>query len=222
MEFVIVMQNSCFLFRDRASICQVNQQVRAEGEKKKREKQAPKWSHSLPLPSPVWETNKQTQNNSDISTALVFLYKVMEKRENQTAGWVTEGSALCPPEIIRLGVLGQGGLWGGLNHDISATVSHLKGHDPEQTLSPYIFPILKSTQAGWLTVPNKWRKHHEIEKKGLNVIWFEWANTTRKHVCTHFSFSKAKLFPGQSIDQWLTWHFNTSFWCSPAEVTVER
>ncbi len=153
------MQNACFLFRDRASICQVNQQQQAQRERKKREKQAPELSHSLRLPSTICETNKQTNQKQQWHFySLGISSWCTGERGKQTAVWVIEWFAWWPLEIIRLGVLRQGRLWGRLRHDTSVTVSHLKGHDPGQTPSLSVFLILKSMAGCSVTAPNKGRR----------------------------------------------------------------
>lgn len=88
------MQNTCFLFRDRASICQVNQQHQAQWERKREKNNHQNGAIPCYYPQPfVKQTNKQTQNNKDISAVSVFLYKLTQKRkmelDSSVSDWVT-------------------------------------------------------------------------------------------------------------------------------------
>lgn len=70
------MQNTCFLFRDRASICQVNQQQHAQREQKREKNNLKNGAIPSYYPQPFEkQTNKQAQNNNDISAVFVFLLK---------------------------------------------------------------------------------------------------------------------------------------------------
>lgn len=87
------MQNTCFLFRDGASICQVNQQQQAQRERKREKNNHQNGAIPSYYPQPFEkQTNKQTQNNNDISAVLVFLYKLMRKRgrefDSSVSDWV--------------------------------------------------------------------------------------------------------------------------------------
>ena len=82
-----------------------------------------------------------------------------------------ERFARWPLEIIRLGVLGQGRLWGGLHRDTSATVGHLRGHDPGPTPSLSVFLALKSMAPCRATVHEQKEERCEMGRRELDLIW---------------------------------------------------